>query len=119
MSNDKPRAVLYYAETWEESQDENCREYAEEEGYEVIFKTEVHRNGDHVDKLLEMAEEGHFEVLVVEQPNLLSRNLGAFLDIADKFNEFGVSVEFVPPPDKDKNTHVAQQAVLMGANGQK
>lgn len=65
-------------------------------------------------------------MLIVAQPNLLSRNLGAFLDITAKFEQLGVSVEYMPPSEEgepelfetltNKDTHVVK--AVMGANGQ-
>jgi len=55
MNNDKPRAIVYCEETWEHSLAEHCAKYARDEGYMVVFLAEISRNGDYLDKLLEMA----------------------------------------------------------------
>ena len=103
MNNGRPRAILYHSSTLNELQVEILRKYADAEGYEVLFEVPTFNKGDYVEALVDMAEKGLFEVLVVAPLNLFGRTLQHHLYTKGRFDEFGVEVEFFAPSEAEES----------------
>ena len=103
MNNGRPRAILYHSSTLNELQVEILRKYADAEGYEVLFEVPTFNKGDYVEALVDMAEKGLFEVLVVAPLNLFGRTLQHHLYTKGRFDEFGVEVEFLAPSEAEES----------------
>lgn len=106
------RAILYarvsgddrkYATSGIESQLADCRRYAEDRGYQVIaemYETpeKVTSGADwlpELDKVLKLAQDGGFEVLVVREIDRLARNRFKQMSVEIQLESCGARVEYV------------------------
>ena len=106
------RAVLYarvsgddrqYATSGIESQLRDCRKYAKSNGYQIVGEynedAERHTSGaawlPEIDKIMSMASQGAFDVLIVREIDRLARNRYKHLMIKNQLKDLNVSVEYV------------------------
>jgi DNA invertase Pin-like site-specific DNA recombinase len=111
MNNGRPRAILYHSADLNESQIETYRKETEGGGYDVIFHAEVHEARDYLDTLFDMAEKGMFEMLLITQTDLISRELGEFLRVRDEFKIHDVGIVSMSP------AVLTESGVMDGMNG--
>jgi len=106
------RAVLYARVSGDDrvkegrnlsSQIEMCREYALSKGYHVVAELSEDDRGargsdfdlEQLNRALDMARNGEFEVLVVRELDRFSRSLAKQLVVENEFRQVGVQIEYV------------------------
>jgi len=106
------RAVLYARVSGDDtrkegrnlaSQLEMGREYAQQKGYEIVAELAEDERGasgasfdlEQLDRALEMARAGHFDVLVVRELDRFARSLAKQLIVEGELKRAGVSIDYV------------------------
>lgn len=92
-----------YATSGIESQQADCRKYAESNGYQVVAEVcetpEKHTSGaawlPELERVLKLAATGAFDVLVVREIDRLARNRFKQLSVEIELEAHGVTVEYV------------------------
>ena len=110
--NVSTRAVIYARVSGDDSSKEGRnldyqlemgREYAISRGYKILAELAEDDKGasgasmdlPQLNKVLDMAADGEFDVLIVRELDRLSRNLVKQLIVADTLNKYGVTIEYV------------------------
>ena len=87
-----------------------CREYAHDRGWQVVAEladrgvSGLSDKAPQLEQALTMAGAGEFDVLVVREPNRISRNLTKLLAITEEFKQANVQVKFVCNRSSDNGT---------------
>jgi site-specific DNA recombinase len=98
---------------------EMCRKYALDRGYEIIAELAEDERGargadldlDKLNRVLDMAERGEFDVLVVREMDRMARDTWKQGYITHELARYGVAIEFVlydfpPTPEGDLQRHI-------------
>lgn len=106
------RAVLYARVSGDDSGKDGrnlagqlamCREYAERQGWQVVAELKEDEHGvsgarmdaPELNRALDMARGGQFDVLVVRELDRLARNLAKQLIMEEEFKRAGVQIDYV------------------------
>ena len=100
------RAVLYARVCVDDGQNlteqmETCRKHAQELGLNIVEELAEQGAGSgspnlsQLDRMLELARAGEFDVLVVRDPYRLSRELAKLLTIEKEVRRQGVQIEYI------------------------
>jgi site-specific DNA recombinase len=106
------RAVIYarvsgddrkYSTSGIESQLSDCRKYAKEKGYNIVGEFFEERDKytsgyewlPQLEKLLKLAQQQAFDVLIVRELDRLARNRFKQMSIENRLEELGIKVEYV------------------------
>ena len=119
------QAVLYTRVCVDDGQNlteqlEACRRYAQQHGLQVVEELAERSAGGstaerpHLSRVLEMARAGDLSILIVREPNRLSRDLAELLAIEAKVQKHGVEIVYTVPEQLDGSAASLLQAVLAG-----
>lgn len=92
-----------------------CREYARDHGWQIVAElgdrgvSGLSNNAPQLDHVLKMARAGEFNVLIVREPNRLSRDLARMLAIAGELEQAGIQIIYACNGRHDGSAGASEQ----------